>query len=262
MRLFDTHCHLGDAKLKDQSQEILQAAVDSNVKALTIICADPGNIREFDVLVPKIRSLNNNIEVFRSSGLHPHEADHASDELYAIIESQLRSDAIGVGETGLDFFYDFSKPEVQIPVFERHIDWAVEFDKPLIIHCRNAADDVLRLLGRQELKTHPRPGILHCFTENLEVAKKLVDMNFMISFSGIMTFKNAQDLRDVAMWVPDKFLLVETDAPYLAPMPHRGKSNQPAFVAHTFDMLCEIRKQKPEELSEILWENSRRVFGL
>ncbi len=262
MRLFDTHCHLGDKKLKDQSSQLLQAAIDSNIQALTVICADPDNIREFDSLIPKLQALQPNIKIFRSAGLHPHEAANASQELYSLIEGQLKRDAIGVGETGLDYFYDFSKPEIQIPVFEKHIDWSIEFQKPLIIHCREAAKDVLRLLTRKEIKEHERPGILHCFTENLETAKQLVDLNFMISFSGILTFNSATAIREVAKWVPSSHLLVETDAPYLAPIPHRGKENQPAFVTHTFKTLCELRGDDPELLSEILWKNSMRVFGI
>jgi len=262
MRLFDTHCHLGDEKLREHSAELLEQAVSAGVEALTVICADPENIREFDSFIPKLRALNKNITVYRSAGLHPHEAQHASPELYQLIESQLQSDAIGVGETGLDFFYDFSKPDVQIPVFEKHIDWSVQYNKPLIIHCREAAKDTLRLLNRPDVISKQNPGILHCFTETLDTAKQLVDWNFMISFSGILTFNNATDLREDDKWVPDTHLLIETDSPYLAPKPHRGRTNQPAYVAHTFELLCQLRGQSPEELSEILWHNSQKVFGL
>jgi TatD DNase family protein len=264
MRFFDTHCHLGDVKLKARAQELLQNAAAAGVEELCVICADSQNIREFDTFIPELRHLAQEsdlqIKINRTAGLHPHEAQHWNLDIEKHIEQQLRMDAIAVGETGLDYHYNFSEADQQKKVFSRHIDWSCEFQKPLVIHCREAAKDVLHLLDRQDVKTHNRPGILHCFTENLEVARELVKRNFMISFSGIVTFNNAAALREVAAWVPTEHLLIETDAPYLAPMPLRGKMNEPAFVKHTFDFVCQLRKADPETFAEQLWQNSQRIY--
>ena len=262
MALFDTHCHLGDEKFEGQHAKILEQAQNAGVNELTVICADPGNIKNFDTFIPKLRSLNDSIVIHRTAGLHPHEADHYSPELEEILVKQLEADAIAVGETGLDYHYDFSDRAQQRKVFAQHIDWSCQFQKPLVIHCREAAEDVLELLDRQELKTHPRPGILHCFTENLDTARRLLDMNFYISFSGILTFKNAGDLREVAQFVPLNRLLIETDSPYLAPIPHRGKANQPAYVKHVYELICTLRPESPEEIREQLWKNSHEVFAV
>ncbi|MEO5666625.1 MAG: TatD family hydrolase [Bdellovibrionota bacterium] len=262
MRLFDTHCHLGDEKLKDSVAELLERAKGSGVDALCVICADAENIAAFDDFIPKIRALNPHVRVYRSAGLHPHEARHWSPEIEKQIYAQLSSDAVAVGETGLDYHYDFSKPEEQKPVFEKHIDWACEFQKPLVIHCREAAPDILSMIDREDMRKHPRPGILHCFTETRTEARVLLDRNFMISFSGIITFNNADEIREVAKMVPADRILVETDSPYLAPKPQRGRSNEPAFVAHTFKFVAELRGEDPEAFAEQVWKNSCRTYGV
>jgi TatD DNase family protein len=260
MRLFDTHCHLGDEKIKPQVADLLARAQTADVRALCVICADPGNIREFDEYLPMLRALRPEIKIFRSAGLHPHEARHWCEELEQLIHSQLASDAVAVGETGLDYHYNFSSKDEQQHVFERHIEWASEFQKPLVIHCRDAAVQILNSLDREDIRRHPRPGILHCFTEDRAIAKRLLDLNFMISLSGIVTFNNAHELREVAKMIPHDRLLVETDAPYLAPKPQRGRINEPAFVAHTLRFIAELRGQDPTELAEETWRNSCRIF--
>jgi TatD DNase family protein len=262
MRLFDTHCHLGDEKLKPDVAALLERAHAAQVAALCVISADPGNIAAFDAYLPEIRKLAPAPRIYRSAGLHPHSAEHWSPEIETTIRRQLAGDAVAVGETGLDYHYDFSPREQQKMVFERHIDWACEFQKPLVIHCREAADDVLAALRRAELKKHPRPGILHCFTETRAEAKELLDLNFVISFSGIITFNNADEIREVAKWLPSDRILVETDSPYLAPKPKRGRTNEPAYVAHTLEFVAELRGEKLEDFAEQVWKNSCRVYGV
>jgi len=263
MRYFDTHCHLGDEKIKPRVGEVLKNAETAGVEALCVICADPQNIEEFEAYIPSLRELASKeglkIAIHNTSGLHPHEAQHWSSEIEESIERQLKG-AVAVGETGLDYHYNFSEPAQQKKVFTRHIDWACEKTLPLVIHCREAADDILQLMDRADLLAHPRPGILHCFTESKEVARELLDRNFMISFSGIVTFKNAESLREVASFVPKDRLLIETDSPYLAPNPFRGRPNEPAYVKHTFDLICDLRKEQPEGLAEQLWKNSQHIY--
>jgi TatD DNase family protein len=261
MKLFDTHCHLGDEKIRPIVKDILENAQQKNIQGLCVICADPENIRSFDSYLPELRLLAPQIQILRSAGLHPHEAQHWSSELEALIENQLKSDAVAVGETGLDYHYNFSEPPQQKKVFERHIDWACEFQKPLVIHCREAASDVLKQLDRRDIRDQERPGILHCFTESKDVARQLLDQNFMISFSGIVTFNNAHDLREVAAYVPDDRLLIETDSPYLAPKPFRGRPNEPAYLEHTFQQMCELRKAEPQKLAALLWKNSHFIYN-
>ncbi len=262
MRLFDTHCHLGDVKLKPQVGEILARAHAASVQAVCVICADPTNIRSFDTDIPAMRALQPSMQILRSAGLHPHEAKHWCPELESLIEAQLKNDASGVGETGLDYHYSFSTPEQQQLVFNKHIDWACEFKKPLIIHCREAISDVLKALDRDDVRRLERPGILHCFTEDRAAARELLDRGFMISFSGIVTFNNAEEIRAVAKMVPDDRLLIETDAPYLAPKPHRGKLNEPAFVSDTANFVAELRSTTPDALAEITWTNACHIFSV
>jgi TatD DNase family protein len=262
MKLFDTHCHLGDEKLKDASGPLLERAHASGVAALCVISADPDNIAAFDTFVPELRALGTPVRIYRSAGLHPHEAKHWSPEIEKTLTRQLSADAVAVGETGLDYHYNLSTPQEQKPVFERHIEWACEFQKPLVIHCREAAHDILASLDRKDIKQHPRPGILHCFTETRTEARQLLDLGFMISFSGIVTFNNADEIREVAKFIPRDRLLVETDSPYLAPKPKRGRSNEPAFVAHTFDFIAELRGENREEFAEQVWLNSCQTYGV
>lgn len=262
-RIFDTHCHLADEKLVDRTAELFDSAAEAGVKALTIISADVGNVRAFPELIPQLQEqARGKVDVYSSAGLHPHEADHFSEALAELICEGLKGDAVAVGETGLDYHYDFSDREQQKSVFTKHIDWSVEYEKPLVIHCREAAKDVLSLLNRSDVKSKKNPGILHCFTEDMDTAKSLLDMNFYISFSGIVTFNNADSLREVAKFVPLDRLLIETDSPYLAPKPKRGKQNEPSYLRHIFDFICELRTEDKEELAEALWKNSQEVFGL
>ncbi len=259
--IFDTHCHLHDEKLRDSGQELLQNAAASGVGGVCVICADPTNIAAFPEFPLSIPRPSQEFHVAYTMGLHPHEARFFNAEL----ESEIRKKALGahaIGETGLDYHYNFSEHDVQRSVFDFHIQLACELKKPLVIHLRDARQDVLKLLDREELRAHPNPGILHCFTEDEETAKRLLDMNFHISFSGILAFKNADALRSVARMVPLDRLLIETDSPYLAPPPYRGRSNQPAWVLRVLETLSEIREESLEVIREKLWQNSLSIYGL
>ncbi|MBS1984186.1 MAG: TatD family hydrolase [Bdellovibrionales bacterium] len=258
---FDTHCHLAGDELIPHASELIQRGLGARVQGFAIIAADEASLRATPALVKKLQAEAPQALVVGTSGLHPHEADLISDELWQLVVDQGR-EAVAIGETGLDYYYDHSDRQRQKEYFDRHIELACQLQKPLVIHCRQAVEDILGMLDRPGIKNHKNPGILHCFTEDEATARKLLDWNFYISFSGILSFKNAEVLRKVAAFVPPDRLLIETDSPWLAPIPHRGKRNEPSFVPHTFAALTALRPESPAELERILWENSCRVFGL
>jgi TatD DNase family protein len=167
---------------------------------------------------------------------------------------------VAIGETGLDFSYGDPPKDVQEASFAAHLSLAQTVDLPLVIHCREAFDRVFSLLKNHSLPS--RPGVFHCFTGGWEEAKMALDLGFLLSFSGIVTFRNAEDLRDVASRVPADRMMVETDCPYLAPVPYRGKTNEPAYLPETLRMLASCRKEDPGSLAETLLDNTRRLFNM
>ncbi len=263
MKVFDTHCHLANKELLEQAPELAQKALAAGVAGMALIAADEFSLRQCLPLQEKLLSQFPSLKVAVSLGLHPHEAEVIDETLWEEVLA-LAPQAQAIGETGLDYFYEHSSKDTQKDFFKRHIELALREKKPLVIHCRNAATDVIETLEdyRSELLTHPRPGILHCFTETKEVARKLLDLNFMISFSGIMTFKNAEGLREAAAYVPLDKVLIETDSPWLAPVPQRGKKNEPAFVVHVFQELQRIKGVDAAFLQDALWKNSCHIFNL
>lgn len=262
MPIFDSHCHFADKKLIERQNDLWTEARDNNVHGVCVI-----SIHEecYERIIAQIKQLREQFpeDLFSYAiGLHPHQANEFSEELFAKI-STLCTEANAVGETGLDFFYDYGDRDKQIHSFRRHIELCAEIKKPLVIHCRNSKNEIMAHLDCEEIKNHSNPGILHCFTEDWTMAKQLLDWGFYISFSGILTFfPKAQEIRDVAKKIPLDRILVETDSPYLAPIPFRGKENHPGYVRHTFDCLCEIRDESVEQIEEQLWKNTRNVFTI
>jgi TatD DNase family protein len=261
MRVFDTHCHLGGEELLPVASSLARAAVEGGVMGMTLIAADFPSLRALPELETKLRAENPGAIIVHSAGIHPHESKAVHEgEWQEIVEHS--KTAVAIGETGLDFYYNHSDRKAQIELFDRHIDLACESQKPLVIHCREASKEVLELLETPRVRNHPNPGILHCFTEDWAVAQRLLDLNFFISFSGILSFRNAENLREVAKKIPLSNLLIETDSPWLAPIPHRGQRNQPLYVTHVFDTLVSLRPQNDaHSLETALWENSLRVFS-
>lgn len=259
--LFDTHCHLADAKLHAEACHLTGLAAEAGVGGLCLVMSDVGNLDSVPELAQTLRQAQPRLQIAWTAGLHPHEAKAFDPDLAQRLRNAALS-AHAIGETGLDFHYNFSAPQIQEQVFSWHIDLACELQKPLVIHCREAKAEIFRLLNRAALRAHPRPGVLHCFTEDWDFAKQVLDLGLMISFSGILTFGKAEDLRQVARQVPLDRLLIETDSPYLAPKPHRGRSNQPAYVAHVFDCLKSLRPEPEDILREALWKNAERFFDL
>ncbi len=261
--LFDTHCHLDHRKFKDDDlDELLGRAKEAGVKRIaTIGCA-----RYLDSVDSALKIAEANADwICTTIGFHPHDAETLTEEdgeaIYARIEEIAEHPlCVAIGEMGLDFYYDNSPREQQKEVFRRQIALARDVKKPIIVHTRDAAADTLEIL--REENARDVGGIIHCFSEDPEFAKAALDLGFVASFSGIVTFKKSESIQEAARKQPADSILVETDAPYLAPMPLRGKRNEPAFVAHTADFVAKLRGEDPEELRAQTYANACRIFGI
>jgi TatD DNase family protein len=252
----DSHCHLDRLKLADFDNNldtVINNAADAKVEQLLCVSV---TLEEFPNMVATTDKYPN---VLLSCGAHPLNQDEIIDE-QELEQLSLHPRVIAVGETGLDYFYAPETRTVQQDSFRKHIRVAKKIKKPLIIHTRDARQDTLDIM--REEGAEQIGGILHCFTESLDMAKAAIEMGFYISFSGIVTFKNAKELREVAKHIPDDRMLIETDSPYLAPVPHRGKQNQPAYVVEVAKHLASIRGQSVDDIAKITSDNFNRLFKL
>lgn len=251
----DSHCHLDYHARDGDLDEVVARAQRAGVDTLVTICTKLGN---FETVCGIAERYDN---VWCSLGIHPHEA---GNEPVPTVEELVRLSehpkVVGIGETGLDYFYERSPRDVQQACLRVHIDAARETGLPLIVHARDADDDMIEIL-EEGYRQGPYPGLIHCFTSGPELAEKALEIGFSISFSGIVTFKNAEDLRAVAKSVPADRILIETDAPYLAPVPNRGKRNEPAYVVHVAEVLADVRNMSVDAVAKETTENFRRVFG-
>jgi TatD DNase family protein len=250
--LTDSHCHLNFDTLRDQLPRILQNARDNGVGHMLCIGVTVEKLPEVVALAHQYP------QVFASVGVHPDEQqghDPSVEELLAFADDPR---VVAIGETGLDYYRIHGDMTWQQERFRRHIRAARTCGKPLVIHTREAAADTLRIL--REEGADAVGGVMHCFTESWDTAQAALDLGFYISFSGIVTFRNAETLRAVADRVPADRLLIETDAPYLAPVPHRGRTNEPAFVRHVAELLAERRGVPFETLARTTTENFFRLF--
>lgn len=255
----DSHCHLSFPELSAQIPELLAAMSSAQVAQAICICT---TMEEF----PQVRALASAHEqLWATVGVHPDNEDVHEPSLEELLAGARDPKVVAIGETGLDYYRlngrSVADMEWQRERFRTHIRAAQRCDKPLVVHTRSASEDTLRLL-REEHAGGDRVGVFHCFTETAEVARAAVDLGFHISFSGILTFKNAADLREVAKALPLDRILIETDSPYLAPVPYRGKLNQPAYVPHVAAQIAELRGLSLEAVAEATTTNSRRLFGL
>jgi TatD DNase family protein len=253
--LVDSHCHLDYLQKDGDLDEVLARANRAGIGAMVTICT---KISEF----PTVREIAaRNRGVWCSVGVHPHEAERETAvTVEGLVEMAVDPLVVGIGETGLDYFYEHSPRERQQESFRAHIVAARETGLPLIVHTRDADDDMVHILT-DEYEKGPYPGVIHCFSSGPELAEKVLQMGFYISLSGILTFKRADALRDVAETVPLDRLLVETDAPYLAPIPNRGKRNEPAFVVHTAGALAVVKGIDASTLAAATTENFYRLFN-
>ena len=255
MRLIDSHCHLNYAGLAERQDEVLANARANGVTGFLNISTRQSEWG--DVLGAAER----NPDVWATVGVHPHEADaHPDLGAAALVEAASHPRVIAIGECGLDYFYDNSEREAQKDRFEAHIDAARQSGLPLVVHTRDAEDDTAEILARA-MREGGVTGVLHCFTGTADLARKALDLGFYISLSGIVTFKNAKELQETASWLPSDRMLVETDSPFLAPVPHRGQTCEPAFVADTARFVAELRSEPPESLAETTTANFFRLFS-
>jgi TatD DNase family protein len=250
----DSHCHLNYKGLVEQQAEILKRARDSGVSAMLNISTRE---REWDEVIGLAEQEK---DVWASVGIHPHEADqHVGMDCAKLVAKSAHSRVVAIGETGLDYYYDKSDRAQQCTGFREHIKASRETGLPIIIHTRDAEADTAAILT-EEMREGPFTGVIHCFTASAEFAQVALDLGLYISVSGIVTFKNAKDLQDVAKWLPADRLLVETDAPFLAPIPHRGRTGEPAFVADTARFVAQLRDVATERLAQQTSDNFYDLF--
>ncbi len=252
--LIDSHCHLEYKGLVEDQADVLARARAAGVGAFLNISTRQS---EWDQV---IATATREPDVFASVGIHPHEADrHADLGRSVLLAATDNPRVIGIGETGLDYFYEHSDRETQKRLFRMHIDVARETGLPLIIHTRDAEDDTHRILT-EEMEKGAFPALIHCFTASDEFGAKVLDLGLTISISGIVTFKNAKALQEIAAKIPADRLMVETDSPFLAPVPHRGRPCEPAFVADTARFIAHLRGVEFEELAAQTSDNFSRLF--
>ena len=252
--LVDSHCHLDFPELVGDLPAVLRRMAANGVGAA--LCA--GVTLERLPAILEIASGCKNI--FAAVGVHPDTEDGEEPDVETLIRLAGHKKIVAIGETGLDYYWQKDAPEWQRERFRTHIRAARETGKPLIIHTRSAADDTLRLM--REENAGEAGGVMHCFTESWEVAEGALEQGFYISFSGIVSFKNAKVVHETAQFVPLDRLLIETDSPYLAPMPYRGKQNEPAYVRHVAQAIADIKKTSLQEIGRITSDNFERCFLL
>ncbi len=251
--LIDSHCHLNYFE-EEEIPALVKEARDAGVTMMQNVCT---KLSEFDAIHATAMQYPN---VYASVGMHPNEVATQPDfTVEDIIAYTKREKVIGIGETGLDYYRDSTDKGQQKDAFEKHIEASRQSGLPLIIHTRDADDDMCEVL-KSEMKRGKFTGVIHCFTGGEELAKTAVELGFYISISGIITFKNANELRDVVKQIPMERLLIETDAPFLAPVPHRSKKNHPAYVKYVAEKLSEIMEISPEKCASITTENFKTLF--
>ena len=255
MFIVDSHCHLDYPPLCDDLAGVLSRAEEAGVKMMVSIST---RVREFDKLKNIVETYEN---VYCTVGTHPHNAHEELDlDIQELVRIAEHPKVVGIGEAGLDYHYDHSPREAQEQGFRMHIAAARETGLPLVIHSREAEDDTIRIL-EEEMKKGAFKPLLHCFSSKPYLAQKGVELGAYVSFSGIVTFKSATEIHQAAQEVQMDRILVETDAPYLAPVPHRGKKNEPAFTRHTLERVAELRNVSPEEMAKQSTQNFFRLFS-
>ena len=253
--MIDSHCHLDHEPLFENINEVIKRSKDIGLQKLLTIST---TLNSFD----KIKDIVNiDPMIFGTFGIHPHEteANHVNKETLVKTISKFKK-IIGVGETGLDFFYNYSNKERQIDSFKDHIEASIELKIPIIIHSRNAEDETFNILNSYNNKN--LKILMHCFTGSYEFSKKLLSLGAFFSASGIITFKNSVELQNTFKKIPLDKLLIETDSPFLAPIPMRGKKNEPSFIKYTLEKLSFIKEKSPKEMSILTSNNFNQLFNI
>ena len=252
--MIDSHCHLDHEPLFNDLDNIIKRSKEVGIEKLLTICTTLESFVKIKQLVKK------DDIIYGTYGIHPHEAKNDKITTKLIIDEINQNEKIiGIGETGLDFYYNFSDKKDQIKSFEEHINASIELKIPLIIHSRNAEDQMLEIFN--QYKNHDLKILMHCFTGSKKFAESLLDLNAYFSASGIITFKNSTDLQETFKSIPLEKTLIETDSPYLAPVPNRGKKNEPSFVKYTAKKLADIKEISLSDLIKNTTSNFNRLFS-
>ena len=253
----DSHCHLDFPELYEQLDDIIKRAEFNQVKNLLTICTTLESFERIKLIINKYKN------VFGTFGIHPHETKNYEniDKDYILRVKKKYKKIIGIGETGLDFFYNHSDKDIQKKSFIEHIRAASKLNIPVIVHTRNAEDDTYQILREEKINSNLKV-LIHCFTGSKEFAKKLIDLDCFISVSGIITFEKSTKLADTVTSIPIENLLVETDSPYLAPLPYRGKFNEPSYIVHTIDKLSQIKRIPKKDVMNYTTNNFKKLFNL
>ena len=255
--IIDSHCHLDYSNLYDQLDDVIKRAELNKVKYLLTICTTLESFERIKFIIHKYEN------IYGTFGIHPHETKKFTniDSRFILDLKKKYKKIIGIGETGLDFYYNHSEKKIQQKSFIEHINAALELNIPIIVHSREAEKDTYEIL-KSEYKNSNLKILMHCFTGSKEFVKKLLDINCYVSVSGIITFNNSTELAETVSSIPIEKLLVETDSPYLAPMPFRGKSNEPSYIIHTIDKLSLIKKISKEKIISNTTNNFKKLFDI
>lgn len=252
-KIIETHCHLDYLKSKPLD-EIVQEAMDTGIEKIITISVEPDNFDSALSIAEKYE------EVYFTQGIHPHDAKLIKVDSLQIIEERTKHEKmVAVGEIGLDYHYDNSPREKQKEVFKQQLEIAIKSDKPVVIHSRDADEDMIAILSEYAPRM-ARKGVIHSFTSGEELAKKALELGFYLGFNGIITFKSAQNVRDIVSLCPLERALLETDSPFLTPVPYRGKENSPAKLPHILEKIAEIKNIAPEKVQETCYQNSLDLF--
>tara|TARA_Y100000590_G_scaffold462179_1_gene625626 strand:- start:1613 stop:2386 length:774 start_codon:yes stop_codon:yes gene_type:complete len=255
--IIDSHCHLDYLSLFNQLDDVMKRAQNNKVEKLLTICTTLESFEKIKFLIEKYKN------IYGTFGIHPHETKNFTnvDSQFITKIKKKYNKIIGIGETGLDFYYNHSDKEIQKKSFNEHIDAAIDLKIPIIVHSRNAETETYEIL-KNKIKKFDLKVLIHCFTGSKNFAEKLLDIGCYISISGIITFKNSLNLVDVVANIPIEKLLVETDSPYLAPLPFRGKTNEPSYIIHTVEKLSEIKKVSQEDIIFNTTNNFKNLFNI
>jgi len=255
--IVDSHCHLDYEKLYSQLDDVVNRAIKNDVKTLLTICTTLDSFKKIELIINKYNN------IYGTFGIHPHETNNYKEISSKIIINYKKRNKkiIGIGETGLDYFYNYSDKEIQKKSFIEHILAADKLDIPLIVHSRNAELDTFEIL-KKYMKNKKLKVIIHCFTGSKDFAEKLIKIGCFISVSGIITFNKSKELAETISSVPLDKLLVETDSPYLAPVPNRGKDNEPSYITHTIEKLSAIKKMNKKKIIDATSNNFKQIFKI
>ena len=251
--MIDSHCHLDHAPLLDNLNDILNRSKEVGIKKLLTICTTLESFKNIENI------LTIDDMIYGTFGIHPHETENNDVSKITIIESIKKNPKlIGVGETGLDFYYNHSKKNKQIDSFKKHIEAAIEINIPIIVHSRNAEEETFNILN--EYKKHKPKILMHCFTGTYKFYKQMEELDSYFSASGIITFNSSKELQNTFSKIPNNKLLVETDSPFLAPVPMRGKKNEPSFIKYTLKKLADIKNIDVSEMVSLTTKNFNNLF--